>query len=82
MKPPSTPPIKTARTAFGSGAKDSGPRLHEHEVEIGDRVNHETYGLGKVIGLAGSGERAQVTVDFGSAGEKRLLLRYAPLEKL
>ncbi|MBU6214083.1 MAG: DNA helicase PcrA [Actinomycetales bacterium] len=75
-------PIKTARTAFGSGAKDSGPRLHEHEVEIGDRVNHETYGLGKVIGIAGSGERAQVTVDFGSAGEKRLLLRYAPLEKL
>ena len=75
-------PIKTARTAFGSGAKETGPRLHEHEVEIGDRVNHESYGMGKVIAVAGSGERAQVTVDFGSAGQKRLLLRYAPLEKL
>lgn len=75
-------PIRTARTAFGSGAKDTGPRLDEHDVEIGDRVNHETYGLGKVISIAGAGERAQVTVDFGSAGQKRLLLRYAPLEKL
>jgi DNA helicase-2/ATP-dependent DNA helicase PcrA len=75
-------PIRTARTAFGSRQQETGPRLHEHEVEIGDRVNHESYGLGKVIGVSGSGERAQVTVDFGSAGQKRLLLRYAPLEKL
>ncbi|NBO45547.1 MAG: DNA helicase PcrA [Actinobacteria bacterium] len=75
-------PIRTARTAFGSSAKESGPRLNEHDVEIGDRVNHESYGMGKVIGISGSGERAQVTVDFGSAGQKRLLLRYAPLEKL
>lgn len=75
-------PIRTARTAFGSSAKETGPRLNEHDVEIGDRVNHESYGMGKVIGISGSGERAQVTVDFGSAGQKRLLLRYAPLEKL
>lgn len=75
-------PIKTARTAFGSSAKDSGPRIHEHDIEIGDRVNHDTYGLGKVVAMSGEGERAQITVDFGSGGQKRLLLRYAPLEKI
>ena len=75
-------PIRTSRTAFGTGNKPTGPRVHEHDIEIGDRVNHDTYGLGKVVAVSGDGERAQVTVDFGSAGQKRLLLRYAPLEKL
>lgn len=52
------------------------------ELVVGDRVSHDTFGLGKVISLAGEGPNAAVTVDFGSAGEKRLLLRYAPVEKL
>jgi DNA helicase-2/ATP-dependent DNA helicase PcrA len=52
------------------------------DLSIGDRVNHTQFGLGKVTALTGSGENVTATVDFGSAGEKRLLLRYAPLEKL
>ena len=32
--------------------------------------------------VTGAGDKAQATVDFGSGGTKRLLLRYAPLEKL
>jgi DNA helicase-2/ATP-dependent DNA helicase PcrA len=28
------------------------------------------------------GDKADATIDFGSAGIKRLLLRYAPVEKL
>jgi len=49
---------------------------------VGDRVSHDTFGLGKVVAVAGSGDRAEATIDFGSAGEKRLLLRYAPVERL
>lgn len=52
------------------------------QLEIGDKVNHEKFGLGTVIELAGSGENSEATVDFGSSGNKRLLLRYAPVEKL
>ncbi len=48
----------------------------------GDRVTHETFGLGRVVSTEGVGERAVATIDFGSAGVKRLLLRYAPVEKL
>jgi len=48
----------------------------------GDRVTHEKFGLGTVISTAGSGEKADATIDFGTAGVKRLLLRYAPVEKL
>ena len=49
----------------------------------GDRVTHDTFGLGTVTAVTGEGDRAQAEVDFGpEAGVKRLLLRFAPLEKL
>lgn len=48
----------------------------------GDRVSHDTFGLGTVVLVSGEGERAEATIDFGSFGEKRLLLRYAPVAKL
>jgi DNA helicase-2/ATP-dependent DNA helicase PcrA len=51
-------------------------------VEAGDRVTHDSFGLGTVVALEGVGDSAVASVDFGSAGIKRLLLRYAPLEKL
>jgi len=51
-------------------------------VRPGDKVTHDAFGLGAVVSVAGSGERAEATIDFGSAGKKRLLLRYAPVEKL
>ena len=51
-------------------------------LSVGDRVNHEKFGLGTVIATAGSGEKSDATIDFGSVGVKRLLLRYAPVERL
>jgi DNA helicase-2/ATP-dependent DNA helicase PcrA len=52
-------------------------------VEAGDKLVHDAWGLGTVISTAGYGENLEATVDFsGDAGIKRLLLRYAPVEKL
>ncbi|MBM9462140.1 DNA helicase PcrA [Aeromicrobium sp. YIM 150415] len=51
-------------------------------LEPGDRVTHDTFGLGTVVSLDGSGQNSVASVDFGSQGVKRLLLRYAPVEKL
>jgi DNA helicase-2/ATP-dependent DNA helicase PcrA len=51
-------------------------------LDAGDRVTHQKFGLGTVVATSGSGEKADATIDFGSAGVKRLLLRYAPVEKL
>jgi DNA helicase-2/ATP-dependent DNA helicase PcrA len=51
-------------------------------VDVGDRVSHDAFGLGTVVGVTGAGDKAQATVDFGSSGTKRLVLRYAPLVKL
>jgi DNA helicase-2/ATP-dependent DNA helicase PcrA len=51
-------------------------------LDPGDRVTHDTFGLGTVVALEGAGDNAVASVDFGSEGVKRLLLRYAPVEKL
>ncbi|MHB1212361.1 MAG: DNA helicase PcrA [Candidatus Nanopelagicales bacterium] len=56
-----------------------GPVL---SVAAGERVTHQKFGLGTVVSTSGSGDKAEATIDFGSAGVKRLLLRYAPVEKL
>jgi DNA helicase-2/ATP-dependent DNA helicase PcrA len=48
----------------------------------GDRVTHDSFGLGTVLRVEGDGDRAMAHVDFGAEGVKRLLLRYAPVTKL
>ncbi|MFI1175521.1 DNA helicase PcrA [Streptomyces melanogenes] len=51
-------------------------------LTIGDRVTHDQFGLGTVVSVTGSGSDAQATIDFGDERPKKLLLRYAPVEKL
>jgi DNA helicase-2/ATP-dependent DNA helicase PcrA len=65
--------------SFSRPKRDAGPVL---VLSAGDRVTHDKFGLGKVVSVAGSGDKAEALIDFGSAGQKRLLLRYAPVEKL
>jgi DNA helicase II / ATP-dependent DNA helicase PcrA len=43
---------------------------------------HDSFGMGSVVALDGVGDKAVASIDFGSQGVKRLLLRYAPVEKL
>ena len=52
-------------------------------LSAGDRVTHDSYGLGTVVRTLGEGDKTQAEVDFGGElGVKRFVLRYAPLEKL
>jgi DNA helicase-2/ATP-dependent DNA helicase PcrA len=51
-------------------------------LEIGDRVTHDSWGLGTVVATRGAGDGAQAQVDFGTDGVKWLMLRYAPVQKL
>ncbi|OIK04944.1 DNA helicase PcrA [Streptomyces monashensis] len=51
-------------------------------LAVGDRVTHDQFGLGTVVAVAGADDKAQATIDFGDGKPKRLLLRYAPVEKL
>ncbi|NJD17931.1 MAG: ATP-dependent DNA helicase PcrA, partial [Gemmatimonadetes bacterium] len=47
----------------------------------GERVVHETFGSGAVVEVTGFGRDMKVTVDFDDVGRKKLLVRYANLEK-
>ncbi len=59
------------------------PKNNNLQLAVGDRVNHDKYGLGTVIASDGSGARATVTIDFGSSGKVRLMLiGGVPMEKL
>lgn len=51
-------------------------------LSVGDRVTHDQFGLGTVTAVEGIGDQAKATVDFGDERPKKLLLRYAPVEKL
>jgi Superfamily I DNA and RNA helicases len=67
----------------GRGTRSRGMRDREVvALTVGDRVTHDMFGLGTVVEAAGAGDRAEATIDFGAVGKKRLLLRYAPVEKL
>ncbi len=51
--------------------------------EPGDRVRHAVFGKGMVVQRAGEGRESEVTVAFlGDAGIKRLLVSFAPLQKV
>ena len=68
-----------------SGNSFQRPQKRDEPVMVlvvGDRVLHDKFGMGTVTSVQGQNEKAEATIDFKSAGEKRLLLRYAPVEKL
>jgi len=52
-------------------------------LQPGDRVTHDSYGLGRVLSVEGRGDDPEAKIDFGGDyGIKHLVLRYAPIEKL
>ncbi|HUF53696.1 MAG TPA: UvrD-helicase domain-containing protein [Dehalococcoidia bacterium] len=59
------------------------PAIPSDTFNAGDRVRHEKFGEGIVVSSEPSGGDFQVVVAFqGTAGIKKLLLSFAPLEKL
>ena len=64
----------------GYGARDVTPREHVPALATGDSVRHGTLGEGVVVRIEPGGV---VTVRFADDGaERRLMLEYAPLEKI
>lgn len=52
------------------------------DIAIGDKVMHTHWGEGVVREIVGAGDRAEAVVIFDAHGLKRLLLTWAPLEKV
>jgi DNA helicase-2/ATP-dependent DNA helicase PcrA len=78
------------RSAKGNGSShpeflaDKEPDYENESQEfitlhVGTKVEHESFGAGKVLQLAGKGESAKAVVLFESVGPKNLMLKYAKL---
>jgi len=74
-----------AAAASASGAVRNRSRVHQGkeipQLKVGDTVRHKSFGEGRVLALEGTGDKTVAKVRFASE-EKRLLLRYAPVEKV
>ncbi|MFC7727959.1 DNA helicase PcrA [Nocardioides sp. GCM10028917] len=81
-------PTDAGRRNFSSAAlradaaSKAKPAREIPSLSPGDRVVHDSFGMGTVVAVEGVAEKSVASIDFGSEGVKRLLLRYAPVEKL
>ncbi|CLO25094.1 ATP-dependent DNA helicase II [Mycobacterium tuberculosis] len=84
-KPSFSAPVSGAGR-FGSArpspTRSGGSRRPLLVLQVGDRVTHDKYGLGRVEEVSGVGESAMSLIDFGSSGRVKLMHNHAPVTKL
>ena len=56
-------------TGLNAGAKAG--------LKEGDKIEHQRFGIGKVLKIEDTGENAKATVEFVNSGTKQLLLKFA-----
>ena len=52
------------------------------QLAVGDLIEHDDFGRGKVVAVSGEGPRQTAEINFGAGGRKRLLVKVAPIKKL
>lgn len=52
------------------------------EVEVGQKVKHQRFGFGEIKEIEGTGPNKKAVIDFENMGDKKLLLKFAKLEKV
>jgi DNA helicase II / ATP-dependent DNA helicase PcrA len=79
-KKPAAEPKKYAAPAFDDGDIDYASQSQdEPQLRVGAVVEHEVFGKGKIVQLAGRGDDAKAIVFFTSVGRKQLMLKFARL---
>jgi DNA helicase-2/ATP-dependent DNA helicase PcrA len=75
---------RIVESAIRAGQRNEVPDTGAQNLglKVGDDVRHGKFGEGVIIDISGAGEKAEARVRFREAGEKTLLLSWAPLEKL
>ncbi len=80
---------RNARQSFRSKAFQTRP-VQQFKVaegggpgyDVGDRVRHIKFGDGLVTGITEGGRDYEVTVEFDSAGRKKMFAKFAKLKKI
>ena len=71
-------------TRIPSGKPSSLPSASGSALSfnVGDRVEHERFGIGEILSIEGTGENVKAQVEFANVGRKQLLLKFARLKKV
>lgn len=77
----STPTPAAPRTLKRVGALPSSSTSRSSgsltDLQVGQKIEHERFGIGEVMNIEGSGDNMKATIHFRNAGDKQLLLRFA-----
>ena len=75
------PPLTTAAeiSCPTAAATDPLPTIHPESFQVGMRVMHPKYGLGKVAALSGPRNRRTATINFATSGQRKFRLQESPL---
>ena len=79
-------PRRTVTQSAPINDPDVGRRIvydeGEGEIVPGVRVEHPLFGQGKVLAVEGAGAQAKATVFFSEVGQKKLVLKFAKLQRV
>jgi DNA helicase II / ATP-dependent DNA helicase PcrA len=82
-KPASTSPIKTTSLLAKAHVPSDGFAPSDtSKLAVGQEVEHERFGFGKVLTLEGNKPDIKATIFFKEIGQKQLLLKFAKLRIL
>ena len=63
-------------------SEESGSAGSPTGFKVGTRVRHAKYGQGLIVKREGDGENAKLTINFPGYGQKKMIEKYAALEKI
>jgi DNA helicase-2/ATP-dependent DNA helicase PcrA len=73
--------IDTADFEARAGSDDESGAHRTTGLKVGTRVRHAKYGVGLIVKREGEGENAKLTINFPGYGHKKMIEKYAALEK-
>ncbi|MDT0156460.1 UvrD-helicase domain-containing protein [Microbacterium sp. ARD32] len=75
-------PLSTAMDRFPNKVTGKVRDNGDLELAAGDRIRHDDFGEGRVEAVTGEGAKRIAHVRFDTAGQKKLLIKIAPIQKL
>ena len=67
----------SSSSVASSGSSVSNASSAAGSLSEGCRIEHQRFGIGRVLKIEGTGENTKATVEFQNAGTKQLLLKFA-----
>ena len=67
----------SSSSVASAGSSASKTSSAAGSLSEGCRIEHQRFGIGKVLKIEGTGENTKATVEFQNAGTKQLLLKFA-----